>query len=228
MKYIHNVDTYQDYIALRTENNSSPNLSLIQDRNVMYNINDTTYEIGTPSTSSRYLPTYTVMQWTCSQQIYTAAEIGGKAGNIIGIAFKSYNRSTTREFKILLSHTTKTLFDNSADWIINASNPGYECYYGKVTITAGNWVYIPFDRPFAYDGTRNLVICVLDSTRATTGTSSSNALQFYVYNGGNTRSLYYTSSSFIYIKDLSKKNGTYSSYVNYIKLCINSPSTSSS
>ncbi len=227
MKYIHNVNTYQDYIALRTENNSSPNLSLIQNRNVMYNINDTTYEIGTPSTSSRYLPTYTAIQRACSQQIYTAAEIGGVAGNIIGIAFKGYIRNATREFKILLSHTTKTLFNNSTDWIINESNPGYECYSGSVTISAGNWVYIPFDRPFAYDGIRNLVICVLDSTGTTTGSSSSNALYFYVYSGGNSRSLYCTSSSFIYIKDLSSKNGTSSSYVNHIKLCINSPSASS-
>lgn len=229
MKYIHNVDTYQDYIASYVEKDARPNLSLIQDRNVVYSINDQIINIDNGTSSNRYFPTYVYYNYSLTQQIYTPGEIG-VAGNIIGIGFKVYNNKTiNRKIRIYIRHTSKNAFDSSTSWDTISDN-SYYCYDGVVKFKASGWTIIPFIKPFSYNGTNNLLVCIYDYTYSTSGSSTSSALSYYCHSTGANRTLYYYSSSSILISDsnIVKLKGTLSSYSNNIKLCINSPSASSS
>ena len=223
MKYIHNVDTYQDYIASYAEKDARPNLSLIQDRNVVYNINDQIVNIGNGTSSSRYFPTYVYYYCSLTQQIYTPSEIG-VAGNITAIAFKVYNNKTiTRKIRIYIRHTSKNAFDSSTSWDL-ISNDSYYCYDGPVNFKANGWTVIPFIKPFSYNGTSNLLVCISDYTYLGSGTSTSSALSYYCHSTGANKTLYYYSSSGISTSDsnIVKLKGTLSTYSNNIKLCINS------
>ena len=108
-----------------------------------------------------YLPSNSYYNYSVSQQIYTAAEMGG-ANEISSIAFFNTGSTKTRNFTIYLKHTSKDAFNSDSDWItVNNSN---KVFSGNVTFTSGNWTYIIFTRPFAYNGTSNLVLTVDDNT----------------------------------------------------------------
>ena len=107
------------------------------------------------------LPSNSYYNYTLSQQIYTADEIGG-ANEISSIAFFNAGTTKTRNFTIYLKHTDKVAFSNNIDWI--PVTYADQVYYGSVTMTAGQWTYIDFDVPFAYNGTSNLVLVVDDNT----------------------------------------------------------------
>ena len=113
-----------------------------------------------------YLPSYSYYNYTLSQQIYTANEIG-TAGNISSIAF--YNQSIpgqdntkTRTYDIYLKPTNKFEFFNEHDWISVSLKD--KVFSGSVTMVSNEWTVITFDRPFVYDGISNLVLVMDDNT----------------------------------------------------------------
>ena len=114
------------------------------------------------TTSNVYIPSHSHYNYSLTQQIYTADEIG-QAGMIYSIAF--YNQVTetkTRTYDIYLKHTTKTSFSNSTDWI--SAYESDKVFSGSVEMVFGKWTYITFDTPFDYDGTSNLALIVDDNT----------------------------------------------------------------
>ena len=118
-------------------------------------------EIGTASSTNSYLPTYNYYNYSLTQQIYTAAEIG-MAGTINSIAFYNDGAEKTRTLDFYLKATTKSSFSSKTDWItVSASD---KVFSGSVTMTAGAWTFITFTTPFEYDGTSNLVLVVDDNT----------------------------------------------------------------
>jgi len=138
------------------------------------------------TTTSSYLPAYTLYNNTLSEQIYTAQEVG-MGGVVSSIAF--YNGGTTKSpnIKIYMVNTTKTEFTSTTDWMtVTAADLVFE---GDVTFTAGAWTTIQLSTPFTYDGVSNLGLIVDEYMSWSSGlecrvfTSTSNCAM-YVYSDG--------------------------------------------
>ncbi|WP_413854785.1 fibronectin type III domain-containing protein, partial [Candidatus Ruminimicrobium bovinum] len=117
--------------------------------------------IGEGTTTNSYLPTYTYYNYSLTQQIYTAEEIGA-AANILSVDIYNGGSTKTRNIDVYMVNTTKTAFADNYDW-----EPVTEAnlvYSGEVTFTAGQWNTITFATPFAYDGQSNVILAVDDNT----------------------------------------------------------------
>ena len=119
------------------------------------------YIIGSATATSNYLPTHSMYDYSLTQQIYTAAEIG-TAGYISSIDFYNVGTSRARTLDIYIVSTDKTTFANGSDWI--SVNDDDMVYSGTVTFAAGVWSSIPFSSDFYYNGTSNLAVIVDDNT----------------------------------------------------------------
>ena len=123
--------------------------------------------IGDEGTNTNdYLPSFSYFNYSLTQQIYTAEEIG-TAGTITSIAFFNGGATKTRTYDFYLVTTDKTSFANNTDWV--AVTDVNKVFSGEVTMTAGGWTTIAFDRPFAYDGVSNLILVTDDNTGSYTG-----------------------------------------------------------
>ena len=138
-------------------------------------------ELGGGSTSTNsYLPTYEFYNYSLTQQIYTADEIG-TAGTINSIAFYTAS-SASRTLQVYLVHTTKTAFSSSTDWEVPTSAD--MVYSGSVTYTSGGWNTLTLSTPFEYNGTDNLCLIVDDNTG-----SYVSSIGKYVYNASGNQAL---------------------------------------
>ena len=111
-------------------------------------------------------PINTYYNFSVSEQIYTAEEIG-QAGRIMNIAFKmmpaeSGQADVTRALDIYMVHTDKTEFGYEYDWIVPTEDD--RVFSGDVTFTTGKWTTINLDKPFVFNGSQNLAIIVDDNT----------------------------------------------------------------
>ena len=136
--------------------------------------------IGTGTSTNSYLPTYTLYNYSLTQQIYTAEEIG-QAGTIFSVDFNMRNTSTktyTRNLDIYMVSTEKETFTDATDWVtVSASDLVFS---GEVTFTDNDWTTIEFDSPFDYDGNSNIVLAVDDNTG-----SWLSAPSFYAFSATN-------------------------------------------
>ncbi|MBR3799412.1 MAG: choice-of-anchor J domain-containing protein [Bacteroidales bacterium] len=147
----------------------------------------TTVTIGSGNSTNAYLPTYSYYNYSLTQQIYTASEIG-RAGTITSIAFKvSNSKSTTRSIDVYMSHTTNTNFSSNNAWVSQSTS--YRVFSGSVTFSASGWTTITLATPFEYDGTSNLLLTIDDNTGSYVS-SSDNSPQFYVYSASSNTAIY--------------------------------------
>ena len=143
--------------------------------------------IGSGTNANQYLPTYAYYNYSLTQQIYTAAEVGS-AGTITKVAFKvSNSKSATRNIDLYLKHTSKTAFSSGTDWATCSNSD--KVFSGSVTFNSSGWTTITLATPFEYDGTSNLLVCMDDNTGSYVS-SSSNSPKFYVYSTSANRALY--------------------------------------
>ena len=141
-------------------------------------------EIGTDYSTHNYLPTFNYYNYSMTEQIYTADEIG-MAGTINSIAFYNEGAEKTRTLDFYLKATTKNSFSSKTDWItVSASD---KVFSGEVTLVANTWSFVNFTTPFEYDGTSNLVLVVDDNTGSYT---SSPHLACSVYNANGNQTIY--------------------------------------
>ena len=119
----------------------------------------TTVKIGDGTATSNTNPIGTYYNYSITEQLYTAEEIG-TAGTISSISF--YYMGIAAKDIPLVVYMANVDAENlstgislaDADEVFNGTLP--------VTTTAG-WVTITLDTPFAYDGTSNLLIgCIKD------------------------------------------------------------------
>ena len=117
--------------------------------------------IGDNSTGySQYCPFSPTNNYSLSQQIYTAGEIGDKAGTISSIAFRFDQAFSIGGAQIYLIHTDKSSFTNSNDLVPFSAED--MVFKGDITAQGAGWKTILFDTPFEYDGVSNLVVCCFD------------------------------------------------------------------
>ncbi len=113
------------------------------------------------TTTDSYLPSYCFYNYSLTQQIYTAMEIG-TSGSIGSIAFYNTGTDRTRSLNIYMVHTDKTSFSGSSDWITVTDND--LVFSGSVTMTANTWTNIQLTNTFDYNGNDNLAVIVDDNT----------------------------------------------------------------
>ena len=157
--------------------------------------------IGTPTADNSYLPSYTNNYYSLTQQIYTAAEMGGQARQISSVSFYNTRYNTTRKLAIYLANTNKSSFASSTDWI--SVTDANLVYNGNVTLTSYGWVTIYFATPFSYDGFSNLALIVDDNTG-----SYGSMIKMRTFATTSNQALYVTSSNTNYSTTNPNYNGT--------------------
>ena len=137
---------------------------------------DVTY-LGNHSTANNYyLPSYSYYNYSLTEQIYTAEEIGTE-GYITSMAFYNSGAQETRYYNIYLATTNKTAFENETDWV-NAAD-AVLVFRGEVTMPSGKWTPVKFNvNPFDYDGVSNLVLIVDDNTEEYTSSPHMSCLVY--------------------------------------------------
>jgi hypothetical protein len=142
----------------------------------------------TSSTTTQYtLPVNMFFNYSLTQQIYTADEIG-MAGTINSISFEYTNTGsfTMNNVQVYMLNVDKTEFAGTTDMETVTSDD--LVYTGTISATGAGWVTITLDSPFEYDGTSNLLICFYDPTSGfpgsaykwrTTATTSYLGLAYY-------------------------------------------------
>ena len=124
-------------------------------------------QIGVGGTATNtYLPSYSLYNYSLTQQIYTAEEIGVGACTINSIAFYNSGSEKTRTYTMYLVNTTKETFDSSTDWIVVTAAD--QVFTGSMTMASGTWNVFTLDTPFEYDGT-NLAVIMDDNTGSWSG-----------------------------------------------------------
>ena len=153
--------------------------------------------IGNGETSNWDLPVNMYYNYSLTQQIYTAAELGNTAGGISSISF---NYAHTEPFnmegvKVYMKNVSKTSFDSDTD-MVDLSDATL-VYDSTFEASGAGWVTLQLQTPFYYDGTSNLLLCCYDPTNGYPGS----AYKFYQTNTTNYSSLVYYSDG--YIPDLN-------------------------
>ena len=144
--------------------------------------------IGNGTLIDNYWPFNNTRNYSMSQQIYTAEEIG-MAGTISSIAFR-YNRAFSMEgVQVYLKHTDKSAFADENDVVpISASDKVFE---GTYAASEAGWATITLNTPFEYDGNSNLLVCCLDPTNGSPGED----LGCYYHNTDKVSELWYSSDN---------------------------------
>ncbi len=148
--------------------------------------------IGTGTNTSYQIPLNNFYRYTYTQQIFTAAELGGRQQTITSVAFQ-YAYSTASSVKtnctIYLGHTSQSYFSSTSNYVpLTALTM---VYTGPMNCSSG-WNTFNFATPFNYNGTDNLVLAVDDNSNNYNGSS-------YVFNYTSTTSnqcIYYYSDSY--------------------------------
>lgn len=140
------------------------------------------HDIGTGTSTNSYLPSYNFYKYSLSEQIYTAAEVGG-SGIINSIAFYNNGSEKTRTIDVYLMETDKSSFSSSTDWV--AVSESQKVYSGSTTFSVGQWTVLTLSTPFSYSGNGNLLVVVDDNT----GSYSSSPHAAYLVSNATSQAL---------------------------------------
>ncbi len=113
----------------------------------------TTVEIGDGTAGSNRVPIDTYYNYSISEQLYTADEIG-TAGTITSISF-NYINSVAKDFPIEVYMKNVDAADLSTGISLADAALVFE---GTLSVSETGWVTIDLGTPFDYDGTSNLLI----------------------------------------------------------------------
>ena len=107
------------------------------------------------------IPVNTYYDYSLTQQIYTAGEIG-VSGSITAVSFKYAHTEPfyMEDVQIYMKHVGKGAFESDTDMVPVGS--GDLVFEGTFGVDAQGWFTINLDTPFAYNGTDNLLICFYD------------------------------------------------------------------
>ena len=149
--------------------------------------------VGSGTQTSSYVPSYTFFNYSFTQFIYHASEIG-LDGDIDQIGFEVDNGSATRTLTIYMAELHKSSFSGGADAV--AASNFQQVFQGTVSFSSG-WVTNTLDSALSYQDTADLVIAFVDGTGSYSsgypyykGTSMSGGNRsIYKYNDNNPYSL---------------------------------------
>lgn len=147
------------------------------------------YAVGTGTTTYSYLPSYSLYNYSLTQQLYTADEIGvPEGGHIYSLSF-DITGNKERNIDIYIGTTTAS---SLSSWITDANFT--KVYSGTAFATTGINEF-NFTSQIAYNGTDNIVVMVDDNTgswssglNARSHTDATNKAK-YVYSDGTNYSV---------------------------------------
>ena len=173
--------------------------------------------IGSGTATNSYIPTYSYYNYSLTQQIYTAEEIGAE-GYILSVDFHC-SGSLTRTLDIYMVNVgDKTSFENANDWIpVTADDMVFS---GSVTFAAGDWTTIEFETPFEYDGRSNVALVVDDNTGSYVSSPS-----FYAFSAASQAIRVYSDGVNYDPENPSSYTGTILTQKNRIRLAVGVPPT---
>jgi len=125
--------------------------------------------IGNGTVNNQPLPIDPYYGFSYTQTIFDASEINA-SGNIDSLSYfvvPGSNLSSSSEWLILMGHTTQTDFSSSS-WL--DANTLDTAFHGTISIV-NDTVIIVLDQSFAYNGTDNLAIAVIDEQAGYNGWS---------------------------------------------------------
>lgn len=145
--------------------------------------------VGSGNYTSDSLPFSNWYYYGLTQQIYTAKELGNKAGSIMALDFfrTDDKEECNNTIEIYLVKTDKTAFTNSSDWI--SVTEADKVYDGKVQFESNQWTTIELTKPFDYDGVSNLALIVYD--KKVIGDSYGPGRNFRTFKGNDNQTLYF-------------------------------------
>ena len=146
--------------------------------------------VGSGDGTSRFLPFSNWFHYGLTQQIYTAKELGNKAGSIMALDFfRTDDNECNNTIEIYLVKTDKTAFTNSSDWI--SVTEADKVYDGKMQFESNQWTTIELTKPFDYDGVSNLALIVYDKNVKEDSYGDYRA--FRTFKGNDNQTLYFRS-----------------------------------
>ena len=136
-------------------------------------------QVGSIGINAYQTPTHNNRNYSLTQQIYTAGEIG-RSGTIYSIAIRSNFDEAVRNLDIYMVHTNKTSYSNGADWVpVTTAN---RVFSGDVNFIGDNqWSTIELSVPFNYNGTDNLLLVVDDNTGSAGGSKYFGCIDAWVF-----------------------------------------------
>ena len=171
-------------------------------------IESDTINNGTASTGY-YVPASNFYKNSYTQQLILASEMNG-ANVLTGIMFE-YNYATAMSSKtnvsIYIGHTSTTTLTSSA-W--EPTTNAQLVYTGSLNCSQG-WNEFMFDVPFAYNGTSNLVITVVDQSNAYNGSAYT-----YRTHSASGKALYYQTDSEMSVPPSSRTSYGYRANMKFI------------
>ena len=149
---------------------------------------------GTTPSTDYILPLNTFYNYSFSEQLYTVQELGVINGAINCISFQYiFGTAQDKNIVVYMGNTTKSSFSSGSDWI--PVSQMFQVFNGTVNFNSAgpdNWVNIPFDIPFEYDGSSNIVVAVLNNTGSYVTSSNptfnvhpASGKSLYIYNDGS-------------------------------------------
>ncbi len=179
------------------------------------------WTIGSGNSGNNALPFHNYYNYALTQQIFTAAEMGNQAGNILSIDLRETStKDCKRTMDIYMVNTDKSSFENSADWI--KVTDADKVYSGQVVFPDNDWATITLDTPFMYDGTGNLAIIFDANYRSANGDTYSSGCSFLVYDGASNQTLYqYSDGTNLDPQSDITTTGSLASNKNQVRLVIN-------
>ena len=125
----------------------------------------------TNATTTQYtLPVNMFFNYSLTQQIYTAEEIGLQ-GIITSISFEYTNSAsfTMNGVQVYMKNVDKASFSSNTDMV--AVTPDDKVFEGTISATGAGWVTLNLNTPFVYDGESNLLVCFYDPTSGYPGSA---------------------------------------------------------
>ena len=191
---INNVNTYSGYSEYDYRLRANIRIDIT---------NPNIVEIGTGTSSVYGLPVNMYYNYSLTQQIYTAEEIG-RAGTIKSIAFDyAYSEAFSMpDIQVYMKNMDKSEFTSDID-MVDLSDATF-VYEGTFSAEGAGWATLTLDHPFEYDGTSNLMVCFYDPTYGYPG----NAYKFrYTSTTGYTSLAYYSDSNNPNLDNLNTYSG---------------------
>lgn len=119
--------------------------------------------IGSNEREQQYTPVYRWYEYSASQMIYTAQEIG-MSGKLSGISYYVTNSvNTYQHLKIYVKEIDETFFPSYGEWL--QASDSMLVFDNDMSFKQG-WTKISFDTAFNYSGNKNLLITVLNTDPA--------------------------------------------------------------
>ena len=133
-------------------------------------VNAPAVELDGGTGTSYYLPIGNYFNYSYTQQLITASEMGDAPCTITGIDFQyAYSSASTSKNNVSI-YLANTATSSLSSAFVPYDTSFHLVYTGNLNCTQG-WNHFEFDSTFSYDGTSNLLIVVHDNSGAYNGSS---------------------------------------------------------